>query len=361
MAFSMSLWEVEGDRLSELPRQKLDSEQRLEDWIEQDPSLLGLDVLIIGRQVRTQFGGRIDLLALDQHGDVIVVELKKGRTPREVVAQVLDYAAWVDGLSPKDVGEIAEAYLASRMPDAANRLPEAFVRRFGTPLPEALNADHRMLIVASELDDSSERIVQYLSSRHSLGINVVFFRCFRQDGREFVGRSWLMDPERVEERSEAQRKVAWSGDWFVNVGEGKHRNWDDCRKYGFLSAGQGEKYSDPLKKLKVGDRVFAYMKGLGYVGHGEVAKEAVMAADFIVEDEQRRLFDLPLAQEGIRENADSPELADWVVGVRWIRAYPRDEARTFRGVFANQNIVCKLQDQRTLEFVKAEFQLDREA
>ena len=257
----------------------------------------------------------------------------------------------MDGLSPKEVGDIADAYLGVS-------LSEAFSGRFGTPLPEALNADHRMLIVASELDDSSERIVQYLSSRHSLGINVVFFRCFRQDGRELVGRSWLMDPQEVEERSEVQRKVPWSGYWFVNVGEGEHRNWDDCRKYGFVGAGQGSRYSEPLKKLKVGDKVFAYMKGLGYVGYGEVMKEAVLAADFIVDAEDRRLFDLPLAQEGMKRDADSPDLAEWVVGVRWFTAFTRDKARTFRGVFANQNIVCKLQDQTTLEFLKAEFPMD---
>ena len=136
-----------------------------------------------------------------------------------------------------------------------------------------------MLIVASELDDSSERIVQYLSSRHSLDINVVFFRCFRQGGREYVGRSWLMDPIAVVERSETQRRVPWSGYYFVNVGEGEHRSWEDCRTHGFHRAGQGPKYSQPMKKLRAGDKVFAYMKGLGYVGYGEVTKEAAMAKD----------------------------------------------------------------------------------
>src|SRR5262249_12353568 len=154
-------------------------------------------------------------------------------------------------------------------------LAESFKERFDTELPEAVNADHRMVVVASELDESSERIVEYLSSRHSLDINVVFFTCFQKDGREFVGRSWLMDPEEVEERSERHGRPPWSGYWFVNVGEGENRSWDDCRKYGFLSAGHGSKYSDPLKKLRAGAKVFAYMKGLGYVGYGEVTHEAV--------------------------------------------------------------------------------------
>jgi len=37
----------------------------------------------------------------------------------------------------------------------------------------------------------------------------------------------------------------------------------------------GERYSRPLKHLKIGAKLFAYMKGIGYVGYGEVTKEAV--------------------------------------------------------------------------------------
>ena len=36
-------------------------------------------------------------------------------------------------------------------------------------------------------------------------------------------------------------------------------------------------------------------------------------------------------------------------------AIPREQAQTFKGVFANQNIVCKLRDPRTLEFVRSAF------
>src|SRR4051794_22819934 len=99
MAFNMTVWENCGGKLTELAKHRLDSEDRLETWIEQDSSILGLDVLIIGRQVRTPYSGRIDLLALDAEGSLVVIELKRDRTPREVVAQVLDYAAWVHGLS----------------------------------------------------------------------------------------------------------------------------------------------------------------------------------------------------------------------------------------------------------------------
>jgi len=58
----------------------------------------GTDLLIIGRQAPTGFGGLIDLLALDAEGRVHVLELKPDRTPRDVVAQALDYGSWANAV-----------------------------------------------------------------------------------------------------------------------------------------------------------------------------------------------------------------------------------------------------------------------
>src|SRR5687767_4928764 len=105
-----SMWHVRQGRLEPIERIRLDDEQRLEDWLEADPGLLGMDLMIIGRQIVTDHGGRIDLLAIDRSGDMNVIELKRDRTPREIVAQVLDYASWVATLTTKRVHELAIAY-----------------------------------------------------------------------------------------------------------------------------------------------------------------------------------------------------------------------------------------------------------
>ena len=348
MSFNMVLWENKNGKLVELPKRRLDQEERLEEWIAKDVALLGLDVLVIGRQVRTPYSGRIDLLAIDQQGNLVVLELKRDRTPREVIAQILDYASWVADLLPPDVTAIALEYLKKP-------LPTAFHEQFGTDLPEVVNNDHRLVIVASELDDSSERIVQYLASRHSLNINVVFFTCFGEAGKELVGRAWLLDPEEVEERSEARRTTPWAGQWFVNVGEGENRNWDDCIKYGFLAAGYGRKYSDRLLNLARGSKVFAYMKGRGYVGYGEVVQEARPAKEFVPTGETRSILDLPIVAENMKHDRDDQDTCEWVVGVKWQQTVARDAAKWLSGLFANQNIVCKLKDQRTVEFLRREF------
>lgn len=346
MSFNIHLWGVENGRLVALAKERLDNEDRLEEWISQDVSLLGLNLLIFGRQVRTPSGGRIDLLAIDEQGDIVILELKRDKTPREVVAQALDYASWVAALLPIQIEDIAQEYLKKP-------LLEAFQEKFGAALPEVVNNDHRIVIVASELDDSSERIVQYLSGRHSLNINVVFFSCFHQGKKEFVGRAWLLDPEELEQRSEVRRSASWSGFWFVNVGDGDNRNWDDCKKYGFLAAGW-RPWTDQLGKLTTGTKVFAYMKGLGYVGFGSVDHEACPAKDFTPAGHRKLLLDCVLnADTG--HNRNDPNKCEWVVGVKWHKTFPRDQAKTFSGAFANPNIVCKLRDQKTLDFLRREF------
>jgi RecB family endonuclease NucS len=71
-----------------------------EDWLEANPkgSVEGQQLMVIGRQVTTNLGSSIDLAAIDRQGDAVVVELKRGRTPRETLAQALEYASFVEGL-----------------------------------------------------------------------------------------------------------------------------------------------------------------------------------------------------------------------------------------------------------------------
>jgi hypothetical protein len=95
------------------------------------------------------------------------------------------------------------------------------------------------------------------------------------------------------------------------------------------------------------------MKGLGYVGLGEVTQPAKMIKDFVVNG--KPLLDHELEAKRPEENMDSEELSEWVVGVNWIKTLKSDEAKTFTGVFANQNVVCKLRQEQTLRFVQNEF------
>ena len=60
-------------------------------WLEKNPESIVEDgaLLIIGRQIATNLGSYIDLLALDREGNTAILELKRDRTPRDTIAQAL--------------------------------------------------------------------------------------------------------------------------------------------------------------------------------------------------------------------------------------------------------------------------------
>lgn len=202
MPEEVRLWRIEGgDNLREIPRSPLDLEARLEVWLERDISVLSQGLLVIGRQVPTDFGGFIDLLCLDHSGDVVVVELKRDKTPREITAQTLDYGSWVKDLSYERITAIAEGYLGQ------GEFEEAFKRRFAADLPETLNENHRLLIVASQIDASSERIIKYLSDSYGVNINAATFQYFKeQNGSEVLARVFLIEPSQVDDRAKVDSK-----------------------------------------------------------------------------------------------------------------------------------------------------------
>ena len=344
----INLFEIKGSELVPIQRKKLPTEEMLEDWISKNPRLIGLDVLVLGRQIQTE-GGPLDILAIDSDGDLVIVELKRDRTPRDIVAQVLDYASWVRGLTTKQVYEIATVKLGSQ-------LAAAFSERFGTELPENLNGDQSMIIVASEFDASSKRIVEYLNEAHGVNINANFFNVFEQDGKLMLATDWLMPQEQVTERSERKTKAPWSGLWYVNVGDGPNRSWEDMRRYRFWGAGSDPVYSDPLRRLHVNDQLYAYQKGAGYVGHGRVVASVIPAKEFHANG--RPLFEQKLEQENLKHDANDADKAEYVVGIDWIKTFPLNQAKKFPGAFSNPNIVCKLRDPKTIEFLNREFGID---
>ena len=201
MPQEVKLWRVQdGDTLAPFRGVSLDLEARLEKWIEADISVLQPDLLVIGRQVPTDFGGLIDLLCLDSNGNTVVVELKRDKTPRDIVAQVLDYASWVRELSNEAITRIASGYLGER-----GSLDEAFADKFGAELPDVLNEDHRMIVVGSRIDASTERIIEYLSDEHGVGINAAAFQFLADPtGGQTLARVFLIEPERVDQQARAR-------------------------------------------------------------------------------------------------------------------------------------------------------------
>jgi hypothetical protein len=151
-----------------------------------------------------------------------------------------------------------------------------------------------------------------------------------------------------------------NGIYYVNVGEGNHRNWDDCRKFGFLSAGQSwEKWGRKIYSLEVGDVVVAYLKSHGYVGIGKVLEKAKPAIDYRHKGKSLSQYELVQPRTTITEKETKEE--EHIVGIQWIKSRPREDAIWKAGLFTSQLVVASLEKQQaTIKYLEDQFKVNLE-
>lgn len=206
----IKLWSVLGDKVEPVNKEALDYENRLEKWILEDISILSNQLAVIGSQVATAFGQRIDILAINSIGEIVIIELKRDKTYREVISQALDYATWIKDLSYDELNSIFLSYQVRQGNTEYEDLSEYFSICFEQESEDVeFNSDHKMIIVGSEIDDSTKRIIDYLSNEpYSVNINAVNFNYFRdQAGKEFVAQSFVRpDSNIIEESKSKERK-----------------------------------------------------------------------------------------------------------------------------------------------------------
>ena len=361
MGVEMGLWRADGNKLTRITPTAIGLESQLESYIESDPSMLGETLLIIGRQVPTAHGGYIDLLAIDETAAVHVIELKRGKTPRDVTAQTIDYGSWVATLSRVEIINIFAAY----RPGVA--LEEAFDELFGGTLPDDVNSSQIFTIVAASVDAATERIVRFLNEDFGVPINVVFFRHFQDNGSEYLARTWLVEHDvqsvvAAAGTRQTKSREPWNGqDWYVSFGEeAGGRQWADGITYGFVSGGGDKWFSRTLKNLTPGSRVFACIPKVGYVGVGTVLAGAKRfdETDVSVSGVETALSALPLEGSYRRAGDENDDVAEWAVPVEWTHAVPRSHGFWKPGMFANQNTAAKLRNQFTIDQVTAAFGLE---
>ena len=344
MPTEVGIWRVDHG-LKTIRFKDLEEESVLQQIIADDISVVDSRLMVIGREVMTQYGGRIDVLAIDADGNLVVIELKRNRTPREIVAQILDYGSWVRHLTADEIAEGFIEYQVRFLKTGTPRsINNALQETFGA-VPDTLNSSHQLIIVAGSLDPSTERIVTYLMEQYGAEINAVFFRVFEDDERQYLTRAWLREPvgssTETTSRPPSRSGISgeWNGEFYVSFGPLPHRSWSDAKKYGFVSAGGGEWYVNTLRTLQPGNRIWINIPGTGYVGVGEVLSSAVHLDQFKV---NLGGVETPIAQVEL----ETPWMLDedqgeYYVGVKWIKAVDLHEAVKEIGFFGNQNTVAR--------------------
>src|SRR5688572_6837539 len=109
MPVELGVWRIDG-QLARVPSVSLDLESRLEEILDRDIAIANPEWMVVGRQVITPHGGRLDLLAIDRDGNLVAIELKRDQMSRDIVTQILDYGSWVGTLRAEDIAPIFNDY-----------------------------------------------------------------------------------------------------------------------------------------------------------------------------------------------------------------------------------------------------------
>lgn len=179
---------------------QLEERKHLQEWIANEPSSLGEDLLIIQKE----FDGfsdtkeRLDLLALDKQGNLVIIENKLDDSGKDVTWQAIKYASYCSSLSKQQIIDIYQKYLAGSSKNAVEQLLEFFDNVDDISELE-INKDNsqRIFFVAANFRKEVTSSVLWLAN---FGLNI---KCFKVTPFKF-GEKILIDFDQIIPIKEAE-------------------------------------------------------------------------------------------------------------------------------------------------------------
>ena len=131
-------------------------------------------ILIIGRQVTTNLNTFVDLIGIDELGNTVVIELKRDKTPRDTLAQLIEYASYIDNLDYGQLNEIFQNYSGEEI-----ELEEYHLQYFenGSTQNVSWNKNSKLVIVAQDITKEIKQTSLYLRKK-GIEIYCVEFKYF---------------------------------------------------------------------------------------------------------------------------------------------------------------------------------------
>jgi|GEM_PF-3877617 len=179
-------------------------EKELEDLLENNLDTIDLllpeeKFLVIGRQVLTGSNKRLDLLCIDSDGRPCIIEVKRGTVSRDVIGQVLEYAAWLNSIDETKLESIAKNYFSSKgkvIPPLRSLIADFFEK----DIDEVdIVMKPRIIIVGQDFQDDVKLISEYLR-RRGIDINCVEFAYYRSGGRTLLLTQLVVGMSETERR-----------------------------------------------------------------------------------------------------------------------------------------------------------------
>jgi len=222
--------------------------KNLQEWICKNPNILGEGLLIIQKEFDgfSDTNERLDLLALDKEGNIVLIENKLDDSGRDVVWQSIKYAAYCSTLTTKEIITIFQQHLdKENREEDAEELISNFVDSIDSENFILNSGDQRLILVAANFRKEVTATAMWLMA-HDIKVKCIKITPYQH------GDDILLDTEqiipvpdteeyiiRLQEKERADAKPArWTEKRFMEAVQ---------RKYGQEGVNV---YSDLLNKMK---------------------------------------------------------------------------------------------------------------
>ena len=199
MVSTIEVWQIKEGKLSALETTMADAGrmeiQDLQEWVLSHPELLGSDINIIGKEVWTESKKRIDILGIDEMGNTVIIELKRDKLARLVLAQAIDYASDVASWDLDKLSEVYNEYTKDQS------LAEFLEENYENPEDLSINQTQRIILVGTSIEDNLLRMIEWLSTKFNVVMNFVLLRYIKTEaGEEFLARTTMFSEKDEQER-----------------------------------------------------------------------------------------------------------------------------------------------------------------
>lgn len=303
--------------------------QDIERWIRARPLLVGEELKVVTNQFAKFEGAkdRLDVLALDRAGRLVVVEIKRDTSGSYQDLQALRYAAFASTFRAEQLVDVHAAYLAksdgrSITDDEARSELEEFIEGGDLDIVDD-DEQPRMILVAAGFQAGVTSTVLWLRRAFRMDVSCVQLVPYEVGGQLLLGSSILIPlPEagdyevKVAEKLQAatSKKVARSLDhekatrFIASVPSGRWTAYVDVAAAGGSPKGMMGVGSWLSNKGEDVPNVYRVLNALGEVSLGWKATRPDLPPD---PDGVKRL----LESEGIRfdENGRADQMQRWIV------------------------------------------------
>ena len=138
----------ESEKIEEIDFARLGFQERrdIQEWIAANPGILGEDLLIIGKEFSgfDRTNERLDLLAVDEDGKLVIIELKRDHTGTDAHWQAIKYASYIHRAKNEDIIRMFADHADLSETEAIDRL----LQHLGADDLNSLNSDQRIILAS---------------------------------------------------------------------------------------------------------------------------------------------------------------------------------------------------------------------